>query len=128
MPTEATPEEQKAVTTAQMEEFLASQFDAQAGVPATVTRVTDGVAEPTYAFDVVTGGGSGVRGWPHKVKIFFGAVNISDEAPLGMAQWHEPLAMHHLNEWLHHTHAHTPSRGLICWGGDLAQQARACRG
>lgn len=87
MPTEATPEEQKAVTTAQMEEFLASQFDAQAGVPATVTRVTDGVAEPTYAFDVVTGGGSGVRGWPHKVKIFFGAVNISDEAPLGMVLW-----------------------------------------
>jgi ABC-type transport system involved in multi-copper enzyme maturation permease subunit len=84
MPTEATPEEQRAVTTALMEEFLASQFDAQAGISATVKRVAAGVAEPEYAFDVATAGGSGVRGWPHQVKIFFGAVNISDDAPLGM--------------------------------------------
>lgn len=87
MPTDATPDEQKAVTTAQMEEFLVNQFDTQAGIAATVKRVTTGAAEPTYAFDVVTTGGSGVRGWPHQVKIFFGTVTISDDATLGMVLW-----------------------------------------
>ncbi len=87
MPTQSTAEEQRAVTTAQMEEFLTSQFDLQAGMAATVKRITDGVKEPEYAFEVTTSGGSGVRGWPHKVKIFFGSVNISDEAPLGMVLW-----------------------------------------
>ncbi|MBA4186840.1 MAG: hypothetical protein C0467_02360 [Planctomycetaceae bacterium] len=87
MPTQPTAEEQRAVTTAQMEEFLVNQFAMQGGMTATVKRITDGVAEPTYAFDVTTAGGSGVRGWPHKVEIFFGAVNISDEAPLGMVLW-----------------------------------------
>ena len=55
---------------------------------ATVKRVADGVEEPTYAFDVTTTGGSAVRGWPHTIKIFFGAVTIArDEAPLGMTLW-----------------------------------------
>ncbi len=87
MPTVSTTEEQRAVTNAQMEEFLTSQFEMQAGVAATVKRVNDGFAEPMYAFDVTTAGGSGVRGWPHKVDIFFGSVNISNEAPLGMVLW-----------------------------------------
>jgi ABC-type transport system involved in multi-copper enzyme maturation permease subunit len=78
-----TAEEQTAVSTAQMEEFLASQFHMQAGVNATVQRVTEGVAEPTYAFDVTTAGGSGVRGWPHATKIFFGTVTISKRGTLG---------------------------------------------
>jgi ABC-type transport system involved in multi-copper enzyme maturation permease subunit len=85
---QATPDEQKAVTDALMEEFLRNQFQVQAGMNATVKRVTDGVAEPTYAFDVTTTGGSAVRGWPHTVKLFFGAVTIArDEAPLGMTLW-----------------------------------------
>jgi len=87
MPTESTTEEQRAVTTAQMEEFLVNQFEMQAGMKATVKRVTEGVAEPAYAFDVATDSGTGVRGWPHKVQIFFGAVDISNEAPLGMVLW-----------------------------------------
>ncbi|VTU00467.1 Uncharacterized protein OS=Singulisphaera acidiphila (strain ATCC BAA-1392 / DSM 18658 / VKM B-2454 / MOB10) GN=Sinac_7491 PE=4 SV=1: ABC2_membrane_2 [Gemmataceae bacterium] len=84
-PTEPTPEEQKAIPTGEMEAFIASQFDTQAGMTATATRVTDGVAEPTYAFDVVTAGGSGVRGWPHTTKIFFGAATLSKQAPLGVS-------------------------------------------
>ena len=84
----ATVDEQKAVTDALMEEFVVNQFSVQAGMNATVKRVTDGVAEPNYAFDVTTSGGSAVRGWPHTVKLFFGAVTIArDEAPLGMTLW-----------------------------------------
>lgn len=81
--TASTPEEQLAVTTAQMEEFLTSQFDMHAGMKATVKRVTQGIAEPTYAFDVTVASGAGVRGWPHTTKIFFGSVTVSKEAPLG---------------------------------------------
>ena len=39
-----------------------------AGMTRRVKRVTDGVAEPEYAFDVTTTGGSAVRGWPHQVE------------------------------------------------------------
>ncbi len=80
----ATPEEQKAVTDAQMEAFLKHQFEMHAGMNATVKRVTTGVAEPTYAFEVTTTGGSSVQGWPHTLKIFFGSVTVSRDAPLGM--------------------------------------------
>ena len=78
-----TAPEQMAVTTTQMEEFLVSQFHLQAGVAATAKRVTEGVSEPTYAFDVTTSSGSGVRGWPHATKIFFGALTISKQGTLG---------------------------------------------
>jgi ABC-type transport system involved in multi-copper enzyme maturation permease subunit len=87
MPTQATAEEQRAITTQQMEEFLTSQFEQQAGISATVQRVTTGVAEPMYAFDVTTVSGSGVRGWPHKVEIFFGSVTLFEKATLGMVLW-----------------------------------------
>ena len=80
---EATPEEQKAVSDADMEAFLKNQFVLMAGMDATAARVTTGVEEPTYAFDVTTTGGSAVRGWPHTTKIFFGAVTITDETSLG---------------------------------------------
>ena len=79
---EATLEEQKAVTDADMEAFLKNQFSLMAGMDATATRVS-GVEEPTYAFDVTTTGGSSVRGWPHTTKIFFGAVTITDDTSLG---------------------------------------------
>jgi len=80
----ATPAEQKAVTDSQMETFIKSQFELHAGMNATVKRVTAGVSEPTYAFEVTTTGGSSVQGWPHTLKIFFGSVTISRDAPLGM--------------------------------------------
>lgn len=76
-------EEQRAVTDAQMEEFLKSQFATHAGMDATVKRVTAGVAEPAYAFEVTTSGGSSVRGWPHTMQMFFGAVTVSRNTPLG---------------------------------------------
>jgi ABC-type transport system involved in multi-copper enzyme maturation permease subunit len=85
---QASADEQKAVNDSLMEEFLKNQFHVQAGMDATVKRVVAGVEEPNYAFDVTTSGGSAVRGWPHTVKLFFGAVTIArDEAPLGMTLW-----------------------------------------
>lgn len=84
----ATPEEQKAVSGELMEEFIRNQFSVQAGMNANVKRVTEGVNEPSYAFEVATTGGSAVRGWPHTVQLFFGAITIArDEAPLGMTLW-----------------------------------------
>ena len=83
----ASVEEQRAVTDARMAEFIASQFAVQAGMDATVTRVTTNVAEPEYAFDVTTTGGSSVKGWPHTTKIFFGATTLNDETPLGGVLW-----------------------------------------
>jgi ABC-type transport system involved in multi-copper enzyme maturation permease subunit len=80
---EASVEEQKAVSDADMEAFLKNQFSMMAGMDTTVTRVTAGVEEPTYAFDVTTAGGSSVRGWPHTTKIFFGAVTVTDDTSLG---------------------------------------------
>lgn len=82
----ASAAEQLAVTNAEMEEFLKSQFAVQAGMTATVTRVAD-VAEPKYAFDVTTSGGSAVRGWPHTMKIFFGSVTVTEDTSLGRVLW-----------------------------------------
>lgn len=79
----ATADEQKAVTAAQMEEFIRNQFAVHAGMNATAKRVTDGAAEPTYAFDVTTTGGRAVRGWPHKVSLFFGAWTLPFPVTLG---------------------------------------------
>ena len=81
--TDATVEEQRAVTDADMEAFLQNQFALHAGMDATVRRVTIGVEEPTYLFEVTTTGGSSVRGWPHTTKIFFGAVPITNNTSLG---------------------------------------------
>lgn len=80
---EATVEQQKAVTDADMEAFLRNQFQLMAGMDASPTRVKTGVEEPNYAFDVTTTGGSAVRGWPHTTKIFFGAVTVTDDSSLG---------------------------------------------
>jgi hypothetical protein len=82
-----TADEQKAVTDAQMEEFLKSQFAGLAGMSATVTRVPTAAAEPIYVFDVTTTGGSSVQGWPHATKIFFGTFTLDDESPLGATLW-----------------------------------------
>jgi hypothetical protein len=87
VPTQSSAEEQRAVTDAQMEEFIKYQFSAFAGMDAAVTRVKTGVEEPVYAFEVTTSGGSAVRGWPHATKIFFGAFTLDDETPLGGMLW-----------------------------------------
>ena len=82
---EATAEEQRAVTDAQMEEFVKNQFAMHAGMDATARRVP--AEEPTYAFDVTTSGGSSVRGWPHAMRLFFGTVTVSENASLGQVLW-----------------------------------------
>lgn len=84
---DATAEEQVALTDAELEEFIRSQFLMQAGMDATVTRVRSAAEEPVYVFDVTTTGGSSVRGWPHTTKLFFGAVTLDDETPLGGMLW-----------------------------------------
>ncbi len=86
LPTKFTVAEQRAVTSAQMEEFLKSQFFMHADMSATVTRVAS-TEEPTYTFDVTTTGGSAVKGWPHSAKLFFGAATLADDAPLGGTLW-----------------------------------------
>jgi ABC-type transport system involved in multi-copper enzyme maturation permease subunit len=70
--TPVTLEEVKNISDAQMEAYIKKQFEFHAGMDVTVKRVS-GVAEPEYAFDVVTTGGTSVRGWPHKVNILFNA-------------------------------------------------------
>lgn len=82
----ATPEEQRAVTDADMAEFLAAQFRMHADMRATATRAP-GVAEPEYAFDVTVAGGAAVRGWPHTMKLFFGTVTVTESATLGQVLW-----------------------------------------
>lgn len=85
---DATPDEQKAVTDAMMEEFVQNQFAVNAGVDATAKRVTGkDIPDQTYAFDVTTTGGSSVRGWPHTTKIFFGSVTITDNTSLGQVMY-----------------------------------------
>jgi ABC-type transport system involved in multi-copper enzyme maturation permease subunit len=84
---QATPEEQKAVTSEMMEEFLKNQFSVNAGMDATVKRASGDYKEPTYAFDVTTTGGSSVRGWPHTTKIFFGTVTVDRSTSLGFMLW-----------------------------------------
>ncbi|QJW96247.1 ABC transporter permease [Frigoriglobus tundricola] len=86
-PTAVPVTDQRAVTDAQMEEFLKSQFVMHAGMTATVTRVKTGVEEPAYAFDVTTSGGSAVQGWPHTTKVLFGAFALNDAGPLGATLW-----------------------------------------
>ncbi len=80
-------QQQRAVTDDQMEAFVRSEFVSIAGMTTTVTRVKAGADEPTYAFDVQTGGGVSVQGWPHATKIFFGTVALDDETPLGVTLW-----------------------------------------
>jgi ABC-type transport system involved in multi-copper enzyme maturation permease subunit len=87
LPTASTADDQKAVPNDLMEAFIANQFEMLAGMNATVKRVTDELSEPSYVFDVTTSGGSSVRGWPHATKIFFGAVTLDDETPLGGMLW-----------------------------------------
>jgi ABC-type transport system involved in multi-copper enzyme maturation permease subunit len=83
-----TPEELKAVTDAELEAFIRHQFEIQGGFSdVSATRVTTGVKEPNYAFDVTVSAKSGVRGWPHTTKIFFGGVTVLSEAPLGLVLW-----------------------------------------
>jgi ABC-type transport system involved in multi-copper enzyme maturation permease subunit len=86
-PQPATAEEQAAVTDEQLAEFIRNQFATHAGVSdATVTRVK-GVKEPEYAFDVSLKMSDSVRGWPHTIRMFFGAVALPNPLPLGMVLW-----------------------------------------
>lgn len=75
--------EQRAVSDELMCQFVKSQFAVHAVMDATVARAP-GVAEPEYAFDVTTTGGSAIRGWPHKVSLFFGAWTLPVPINLGV--------------------------------------------
>jgi ABC-type transport system involved in multi-copper enzyme maturation permease subunit len=73
------------VTEEQMIAFLKNQFVMFAGVnesDVTLTR-KPGVAEPEYKFDVRLRSVSGAKGWPHGIKVFFGATRPLKGIPLG---------------------------------------------
>lgn len=80
-------QEQQAVRPADMEAFLTQQFQFHAALPAQVhfreKRATS-PNHPTYIFDVTVRGGVSVRGWPHTVTMFFGAVTLTRETNLGL--------------------------------------------
>ncbi|HEV3436641.1 MAG TPA: ABC transporter permease subunit [Gemmata sp.] len=87
-PQEVTLEEAEALTNDDLDTFIQQQFAVHAGMSnVTVKRVTDGVKQPEYAFDVVIHSTEGVRGWPTTTKLFFGAVTIPAHFPLGMVLW-----------------------------------------
>ncbi|AMV23144.1 ABC-2 family transporter protein [Gemmata sp. SH-PL17] len=75
--------DQRAVPDDLLCDFIKNQFAIHAGMSATVTRAATGVEEPRYEFDVTTTGGSAVRGWPHKVSLFFGAWTLPVPFNLG---------------------------------------------
>jgi ABC-type transport system involved in multi-copper enzyme maturation permease subunit len=84
----ATPEELKAVTDNDIVDFIKHQFQLHAGMSdVTLTRTSPQSAEPNYTFDSKVNSTSGVRGWPHKTKLFFGTVTALDESPLGLVLW-----------------------------------------
>lgn len=74
--------EVQGISDAQMEAYIKKQFEFHVGMNVTVKRVS-GVAEPEYAFDVTTTGGTSVRGWPHKVNILFNAFTWPSTQSLG---------------------------------------------
>ncbi|MCI0703803.1 MAG: ABC transporter permease [Planctomycetia bacterium] len=83
----ATPANLKAVTEAEMIEFLTYQCVAFIGVSKSdvvITRKPD-VAEPEYKFDVRLKNIAGARGWPHDIQVFFGASGAIRGVPLGAA-------------------------------------------
>lgn len=87
-PQEVTAAEATALTDQDLDTFIQQQFVVHTGLDnVTVTRVTDGVKQPEYAFDVTIHSSEGVRGWPTTTKIFFGAVTIPQPFPLGMVLW-----------------------------------------
>lgn len=77
-----TLDEVQNVSDAQMEAYIKKQFEFHVGMNTKVTRVS-GVAEPEYAFDVTTTGGTAVRGWPHKVNVLFNAFTWPSTQSLG---------------------------------------------
>src|SRR6185437_1849789 len=86
-PQDASPDEQAAVTDEQIQEFIRNQFATHAGISeASVSRVK-GIAEPAYAFDVDLKMSDAVRGWPHRIRLFFGALALPTPMPLGVVLW-----------------------------------------
>ena len=87
-PQEVTPAEAEALSDSDLNTYIEQQFAIHAGMNnVTAKRVTTGVKEPEYAFDVTIHSTEGVRGWPTATKIFFGAVSIPASFPLGMVLW-----------------------------------------
>lgn len=88
MPQDVAPEEAAALTDQDLDTFIEQQFAIHAGMPdVTAKRVTTGVQEPTYEFDVAVHSTEAVRGWPNTTRLFFGAVTIPERLPLGVVIW-----------------------------------------
>jgi ABC-type transport system involved in multi-copper enzyme maturation permease subunit len=85
-PDEVTPEQAARVTDDEMCRFVAQLFDLHGGMnDVAVKRIT--ATEPAYAFDVTVRSTDAVRGWPQQTTLFFGALPITKEFPLGVVLW-----------------------------------------
>ncbi len=84
-PPKATAEDLKAVTDEQMVAFLKYQFVTFVGISDSDVAITrkPGVAEPDYKFDVRLKNLGGASGWPHAIRVFFGASGAIKGVPLG---------------------------------------------
>jgi ABC-type transport system involved in multi-copper enzyme maturation permease subunit len=79
-----TPEDMQGVTDEMMDDFIKNQFAIYAAMDqVSVRRVTTGVKEPGYAFEVETKSSGSVRGWPYVTRGLFGAFTLSRSATLG---------------------------------------------
>jgi ABC-type transport system involved in multi-copper enzyme maturation permease subunit len=85
LPPEATAAELRAVTEDQLVAFLKYQFATFVGLSESGVTIgrKPGVPEPEYKFDVRLPSVSGVRGWPHAVRVLFGATGAIKGIPLG---------------------------------------------
>jgi ABC-type transport system involved in multi-copper enzyme maturation permease subunit len=80
-PPKATEAGLAALTTDDMTAFVRGQFLVfGAAREVEVTRVTDGVSEPNYRFDVELRGVRGAPGWPHTIGVFFGLYTVFKES------------------------------------------------
>jgi ABC-type transport system involved in multi-copper enzyme maturation permease subunit len=81
-------QEQQAVQPADMEEFLAQQFQFHAAMPAQVRFREKRTSPPndhtSYLFDATVRGGVSVRGWPHTMTMFFGGITLTRGTNLGI--------------------------------------------
>lgn len=78
-PIAVSAEEAAAVTPAKMAEFLQNQFAVHLGVfSAEVSKIEEPTDKGVYLFDVNLPHATSARGWPQKVGVFFGGIEIGE--------------------------------------------------
>jgi ABC-type transport system involved in multi-copper enzyme maturation permease subunit len=82
---QASEQAQEAVQINDMEDFITNQFFIHAHLNAHVQyeRMLDDIKGRHYSFNVTLPASYSVRGWPHTMKMFFGAVTVTRNSNLG---------------------------------------------